>query len=194
MTPEGKPILSNDAEQRLRSLLAAEASGDGLSTPDRVERALLGGLRRRRQRALFAQLAVAAALVMAVTAGLFFTRPKAAPDPAPAIAAIAPAPPIPASPVQPATRKAPVKRRRAAAPRIVAAAKEPPSDFIPIGPWQAMEPMERGSIIRVRLPKSSLPGFGIPVSADRWDESIPADVVLAEDGSMRGLRFVSVKQ
>ena len=68
------------------------------------------------------------------------------------------------------------------------------SEFIPVGTWQALEPMERGSIVRVRLPKSSLPGFGIPVSADRWNESIPAEVVLGEDGSMRAVRFVSARQ
>jgi hypothetical protein len=64
-------------------------------------------------------------------------------------------------------------------------------EFIPVGAWQAYEPMERGAIVRVRLPKSSLPGFGIAVSADRWNESLPADVVLGEDGSMRAIRLVS---
>ena len=82
---------------------------------------------------------------------------------------------------------APAKRRPAAR----RAAPVEAAEFIPVGAWQALEPIERGTIVRVRLPNSSLPGFGIPVSADRWNESFPADVVLAEDGSMRAIRLIS---
>jgi len=171
MTPDRNPILSYDIEQRLRALLAAAAETDRLQTPVRVETALVAELRRRNRRMLAGRIAAVGTLAAAVLLGLFLTPPAAT-----------------------AITNATAKRRRAPRPveRRVAAVER--SEFIPVGPWQAMEPMERGSIIRVRLPKSSLPGFGIPVSADRWHESIPADIVLAEDGSMRAVRFVNTRQ
>jgi hypothetical protein len=54
--------------------------------------------------------------------------------------------------------------------------------------------MERGSVHRVRLPRSSLTTFGIPVRPDRWNESVPADIVIGEDGTVRAVRFVSPMQ
>jgi len=198
MTPHQKPILSYDAEQIVRSALFLTTVGDGMQTPDRVEKALLGELRRRRRRVLVVQFAAAGALAATVLAGLFLMRPAASVAPPAFVAetpneAIVPGPPAAAP--SPVVAKAVLRRRHIPKPPVeqrIAAAE--PNDFIPVGPWQAMEPMERGSIIRVRLPKSSLPGFGIPVSADRWNESVPADVVLGEDGSMRAVRFVSVKR
>jgi hypothetical protein len=200
MMPDRNPILSYDTEQRIRALLAKAATTDGLTAPEGVERALVTELRRRNRRMLAVRLCSAGALAAAVLVGLYLTRPSA--QVAPAVQSadreVTAPPPVPA--VAPALRdiaKAASRqtiRRRAPkpAPRQLAAMQQ--TEFIPVGPWQAIEPMERGSIIRVRLPKSSLPGFGIPVSADRWNESIPADVVLGEDGSMRAVRFVSTRQ
>lgn len=177
-------------EQRLRAALAAAAKSDGLHTPAHVERALLAGLRRGRFRRTATRLTVGGAIAAALLLGWLFNRPAAPPAPpvarievpAPILAAVPSPPPPPA----PAPRRAP---RRAVRPPAV----PQQSEFIPVGAWQAIEPMERGSIIRVRLPKSSLPGLGIPVSPDRWHESIPADVVLGEDGTMRAVRFVSTR-
>ena len=200
MTPDRNPILSYDAEQRLRHLLASAAETDGLRAPDRVEAALVAELRRRNRWILTRRLAAAGAVAAAILIGLFLAR---APQPAlrapAAVTAIAPLP-VPETPREPEIAPPPapkvvnVPHRRPRKPieqqRIAAAQTE----FIPVGTWQALEPMERGSIVRVRLPKSSLPSLGIPVSADRWNETIPADVVLGEDGTMRAVRFVSVRQ
>ena len=194
MTPDRNPILSYDTEQRLRAVLAEAAKTGGLQTPERVETALVAELRRRNRRILAGRTAAVGALAAAVMFGLFLTRPTkpVAPPPIAASAPIEKITPVPSAP--PVAINARVNRRRAPRPveRRVAAVER--TEFIPVGPWQAMEPMERGSIIRVRLPKSSLPGFGIPVSADRWHETIPADIVLAEDGSMRAVRFVNTRQ
>jgi len=194
MTPDRNPILSYDIEQRLRALLAAAAETDRLQTPVRVETALVAELRRRNRRMLAGRIAAVGTLAAVVLLGLFLTRPAAPVAPTPIAASALIEKLTPAPPAATAITNATAKRRRAPRPveRRVAAVER--SEFIPVGPWQAMEPMERGSIIRVRLPKSSLPGFGIPVSADRWHESIPADIVLAEDGSMRAVRFVNTRQ
>lgn len=198
MMPDRNPILSYDAEQRLRDLLASTAETDGLRAPDRVEAALIGELRRRKRWLLTGRLAAAGALAAAVLIGLLLTRP-APPIPAPPPIAVSKPleekyAPAPAPPPAPVVMKVPYRQPRKPIEQQQRIAAIKPNEFIPVGAWQALEPMERGSIVRVRLPKSSLPGLGIPVSADRWNESIPADVVLGEDGTLRAVRFVKASQ
>jgi hypothetical protein len=196
MMPDRNPILSYGAEQRLRAVLASAAETDGLQTPARVEAALIGELRRRKRWMLAGRLTAAGALAAAVLIGLFLTRSTPSIPSPPPIAAKAPREvlaPAPAPPPAPVVMKVPHRRvRKPIEQQRIADTR--PNEFIPVGAWQALEPMERGSIVRVRLPKSSLPGLGIPVSADRWNESIPADVVLGEDGTMRAVRFVKTSQ
>jgi hypothetical protein len=201
MTPDHDPILSYDAEHRLRTLLAEAALTDGLQAPRHVERALVGALRRRNRRMMAGRIVLASAFAAAVLLGLHLARPVAPSVPPPVSANVPktlPSGPSPAAEIPPsAVAKTPKRQRiRRSAPKPVEQdlAVREENDFIPVGPWQAMEPMERGSIVRVRLPKSSLPGFGIPVSADRWNESIPADIVLGEDGTMRAVRFINTRQ
>jgi hypothetical protein len=191
MTPDRNLNLSYDEEERIRTALAEAAQRDGLAAPARVEAALLGELRRRNRRDVAVRVLAAGAIAATVLVGLWSTRPGApAPAAAPVIAQVPTPIPEPPPTIAKATPPPPVRRAR---PRPVERRVAPveTAEFIPVGAWQALEPMERGTIVRVRLPKSSLPGFGIPVSADRWNESFPADVVLGEDGSMRAIRFVS---
>ena len=193
MKPDRNPVLSYAEEERIRGALAAAARADGLSTPPRIENALVAELRRRNRRSMLLRVSAAGAIAAAVLVGLWLSRPVAPTAlPAPTVVRHA-EPPTPAiAPPDPAPEKlaaAPALRRPRPTPRRVESADA--GEFIPVGAWQAFEPMERGAIVRVRLPKSSLPGFGIAVSADRWNESLPADVVLGEDGSMRAIRLVS---
>jgi hypothetical protein len=62
------------------------------------------------------------------------------------------------------------------------------TDFIPI--VYDLEPVERGQIVRIRLPSSALTAFGLPVNEEHVDETIRADVLLGEDGLARAVRFV----
>ena len=62
------------------------------------------------------------------------------------------------------------------------------TDFIPV--VYDPEPIERGSVVRVRLPRSALATFGFPVNEQRAEEPIKADVLLGEDGLARAVRFV----
>jgi hypothetical protein len=88
----------------------------------------------------------------------------------------------------------PVKRaaRRAPAPPK-AAAPEPEeivTDFIPLthpALWQAGE---GGQILRVRLPRTSLASFGLPMNADLALEPVRADVIVGQGGVVRAIRFV----
>jgi hypothetical protein len=191
MNPES--MLPYEEETKVRGLLRAAAAGDGMSTPDRVERVLVERMRQARRRAAGMRVFAAGAIAATVLFGLGLLRDREESAP---VAAIAPAPAAPAVAVAaeaaPAIEPAkPARRRRAnreRAPRMETA------EFIPVGAWQAIEPMERGSIVRVRLSKSTLPALGIPVSPDVWNETVPADVVLGEDGTMRAVRFVRTAQ
>ena len=76
--------------------------------------------------------------------------------------------------------------RQEAAPQV-----ETATEFMPIPYSPAWTPYDRGQVVRVRLPRSSMRTFGLPVSEDRYYEKVQADVLLGEDGIARAVRFVS---
>jgi hypothetical protein len=60
-------------------------------------------------------------------------------------------------------------------------------------PWMAVRPMsadEHGQLVRVRLPRSALQTFGLPVNMERFREPVQADVLIGEDGRALAVRFV----
>ncbi|MEK7406540.1 MAG: hypothetical protein AAB225_15665 [Acidobacteriota bacterium] len=67
-------------------------------------------------------------------------------------------------------------------------APEIASDFILLDP--AWQPAESGQTVRVRLPRTALLSFGLPMNEERAFEPIQADVVLGQDGVARAIRFV----
>lgn len=66
--------------------------------------------------------------------------------------------------------------------------REVVTEFIPL--VYDPEPVEHGRMVRVRLPRSALAAFGLPINEPRAEETIQADVVLGEDGLARAVRFV----
>jgi hypothetical protein len=79
-----------------------------------------------------------------------------------------------------------VLRKPAAEPAVTQ--REVMTEFIPI--VYDPEPIERGQIVRIRLPRTALATFGIPVNEEHAEEGIRADVLLGEDGLARAVRFV----
>jgi hypothetical protein len=53
-----------------------------------------------------------------------------------------------------------------------------------------LERLDRGRLVRVRLPRPALRAFGFPMNEDRAFETVKADVILGEDGLARAIRFV----
>ena len=51
-------------------------------------------------------------------------------------------------------------------------------------------PFESARVVRVRLPRSSLPALGFPAEPDRSGELIQAEVVYADDGIARAIRLL----
>ena len=49
---------------------------------------------------------------------------------------------------------------------------------------------ESEQVVRIRIPRSSLVRFGMPVNPERADELVKADVVVGDDGLARAIRVV----
>ena len=64
------------------------------------------------------------------------------------------------------------------------------TDFVPLGDMNATMLQDGGQIIRVKLRRSALVKFGIPVNMDRYNENVKADVLIGVDGLARAIRFV----
>ena len=186
-------------EKRLSRVVAAVVEEDGQRVaPVAVEQNLLAEFRKQRAgsnrpwRARAVVAAVAAALIVA--AALSFRR-----GPEQKTVQIKPPEAHVMSPVAPAVREVPMPRvrtlqaSRRKAPRKttsapVVAQREVMTDFIPI--VYDPEPIERGQIVRIRLPSAALTMFGIPMNEEHAEEAIRADVLLGEDGLARAVRFV----
>ena len=64
------------------------------------------------------------------------------------------------------------------------------TDFMPASFGGNIMPMDSGEILRVKLPRSVMLSYGLPVNPDRVDEPITADLVVGSDGVARAIRFV----
>ena len=65
------------------------------------------------------------------------------------------------------------------------------SDFIPIGGCLEPECLGNSQLMRVRIPRSSLLHFGLPMNLELAESEVLADVLVAEDGSAQAIRFVN---
>jgi hypothetical protein len=65
--------------------------------------------------------------------------------------------------------------------------------FLPMAGRELLAPMEYGHVIRVRLPRSTMASFGLPVNEARAGEMVSADVLLGEDGLARAVRFIQME-
>ena len=73
-------------------------------------------------------------------------------------------------------------------PATTAAKRETYTEFFPLeeGPIS----IDRGRVVRVRVPRSAMFNVGLPVNMNRWNDSVQADLVLSEEGIARAVRFV----
>lgn len=193
-------------EQMLSDAVAAVVLEDSQRlAPAVVEQNLLAAFRNQRagskgQGAWWGRAAVgvtAAALIVAAAVGLrrapeqhtvqTMTKPPEVHQTPPVVPVIAPAVrelSKPRARTLSASRR--VLRKPAAEPAVTQ--REVMTEFIPI--VYDPEPIERGQIVRIRLPRTALATFGIPVNEEHAEEGIRADVLLGEDGLARAVRFV----
>ena len=87
-------------------------------------------------------------------------------------------------------RRTVVKRRAPEAQIAHHTTNEIATDFVPLGDMNVMSLQDGGQIVRVKLRRSALVRFGIPVNMDRYNENVKADVLIGVDGLARAIRFV----
>jgi hypothetical protein len=199
------------SERVLTEELAAlkQADTKQVLVPHRLELALLQEFRRtmatvpakNRRGARRWRITVAAAVAAIVALVAMAGRSRMKPVPklitsSPQIATLSP-PSLPEKePIAPqkttrTTTVAPVRPFRP--PRVAVhtaqqAGKED-SDFFVFPYAPALEEHESAEIYRVRMPRATLTGLGLPPGG-RLDESVEADLVIGPDGVARGIRLI----
>jgi hypothetical protein len=194
--------MSDDVRDRIAELRESMA---GLEAPGSVKTnviAAFGEAEPRRRASWYGWAAVAAAAVVVLAAILWWPQkrnPERAtvvlPKPeATAPTAVTAPPPAPQAPVLAVKSQ---RRKPARAPKPVpvrAPRRELATDFFAFPYAPPIDVAEEAQIVRVRLPRSAMRSVGLPVNEDRWFESVPADVLLGQDGVARAVRFVKVAQ
>jgi len=64
------------------------------------------------------------------------------------------------------------------------------TDFMPLGDFNAASLQDGGQIVRVKVRRTTLVRFGLPVNMDRFNENVKADVLVGSDGLAHAIRFV----
>ena len=179
---DGAALAHTDTCSRCAARLASErevaaalrilaTSSQSLDAPARVERVLLAAYRRgaraqsaARSGALWPAWGIAAALaVLAVAAAL---QPRA---------------------------PAPVALHNAAASQVVESADtgEVATQYFALEQDTDLSALEGAPVVRMKLPRTALTAFGLPMNPERAEEPVQADVVLGPDGFARAVRFVN---
>jgi hypothetical protein len=160
--------------------------------PEEVETRLLAAFRQNRSKTRTRRKAKSVALAtLAVAAGitLFLATTQPTPKPVepvpvrlePIAVAAAPAPVAKAIP-----KARSVKRRPSQQPREIV------TQFFPL--MDAAPPFERGELLRVTVPASTMRSVGLPVNEERLGDRVYADVLVGQEGLARAIRFVSYEQ
>jgi hypothetical protein len=72
---------------------------------------------------------------------------------------------------------------------VSAAEDETDASFYPLPEAESLPAVENAMVVRVQLPVSSLQLMGVPVSEERADASVQADLLLGQDGLARAVRL-----
>jgi hypothetical protein len=181
-------------EQVLSGVFAAAVAEDAArEAPPVVGKMLLTAFRDRREALRLRQRswlmravtgAMAATLLVAAVVAL---RKPEGPRTAPVNAAPLPLAPKAVASVYRESRKPEIGTLRAAA-QSDAESDEVMTDFIPV--VYDPEPIERGRLVRIQLPRAALVAFGLPLNEDRTEDFVQAECLLDQDGLMRAVRFV----
>jgi len=142
-------------------------------------------------------LAAAAALILAIGAGLWHVRQRsttpndvtasvALPVPTATVAGLK-ARPAESAAVTPSVKPRPAKRRPL--PPVIQ-----PAGFVPVPTAARLPQFESGLIVRVALPAAALPSYGVDISPAATDQPIEADVLLGQDGLARAIRLVNTSR
>jgi hypothetical protein len=176
-------LLLTDGEALDFALGNLSQHNAGREAPPRVEAALLREFRvaklagsRRRVREQLAALSVAAAILLAMGLGVqhrIASRSSTA---------------VQSAKLAPDSSAAAVDNTAATNEQVE---DEYASGFVPVPYADDPAALEGGAIVRVTLPRSALPSFGLPITESDGSDSVFADLVVSEDGTPQAIRLVS---
>ena len=66
------------------------------------------------------------------------------------------------------------------------------TEFFPL--LDVSMPFERGELLRMTVPASTMRRVGLPVNEDHLTDRVYADVLVGNEGLARAIRFVSYEQ
>jgi hypothetical protein len=167
------------SEERVVEALKALREADRhCEAGPQVEIRLMQAVARRRAARLWMRsAAVAVAAAAAVVILLHARRSERAPDGlTPVVTAVVLNP-------EPVTPEPPPPVRTKPAPREVT------TKFYPL--MELAPPFERGELVRMTLPASTMRDVGLFVNASHMDDPVQADVLIGQEGLARAIRFVS---
>jgi len=186
-------------ESVIAALRALAAQDREREVPEAVEDRLLQAFRRRQtnrtwRNGLGWSLAAAAALTIFFVAGSH-ERPKpVAPAPIPrrSVASVPAPAEVATAPAPKQTR--PVRRQPTEQPieQPIEQQRETVTQFFPL--LDVAPPFERGELVRVMVPASTMRKVGLPVNQDHLADPVYADVLVGQEGLARAIRFVSYEQ
>ena len=64
------------------------------------------------------------------------------------------------------------------------------TEFMPLGELSPAMIQDGGQIVRVKMRRSALVRFGLPVNMERYNENVKADLLVGSDGLAHAIRFV----
>lgn len=151
----------NDCDPKLLEGLRQLAADGPQEAPAFVQQRLLKEFRRSRARRRNLRVLVASGAIAAGIAAMFLIRPAPA-----------------------------VLTAESTQAEAIENNSQDEEGFYRLPEADELPPMESAMVVRVELPMSSLRLMGVPVSDERADEAVEADVLLAQDGLARGVRLV----
>jgi len=95
-------------------------------------------------------------------------------------------------PVEMPSASVPVRQVRRIAPQSDPQPREIVTEFFPL--LDVAPPFERGELLRVTVPASTMRRVGLPVAENRLADRVYADVLVGNEGLARAIRFVSYEQ
>jgi hypothetical protein len=151
--------------------------------------------------------AVAAGILILISAMALFWRSASSRKPQPGELVNTPAPgsapglqvtPLPSAPPQEDRERTmagqPEKQRKRSQRRVLnedSAEAEIATQFILLREGEDLTSMERLSLVRVELPGSAIKEVGIPIVLEFTNTTVTADVLLGQDGLARAIRLVA---
>jgi hypothetical protein len=184
---------SAQLESRLLDAFRRAASAKATAGQAGIDpRSVVGEQTRTRWR--WVSLAAAAAIMLAVIpAWLLEPPPKPKPKPqppAPQVVASRPAAAVQTPPVAPAVstpaRVGSARPRRKAEPTGILR----PTGFVALPGAVGLPQFESGVIARIEISVTSLPNYGIQIAPDAARATVPADILVGQDGLARAIRLV----